>query len=125
MASSIALSSTSQARWWRPAVPTPPMYMPGRLRTGSRPSRTVMSLAVYVEDMNAETRGDYTRRIGILSPRWRRGSREACENACHSYAQYDAPSEQSASRIAGRPVGNRHGGAPSGVDGRRRGVVWV
>src|SRR3954471_16988423 len=24
------------------------MYMPGRLRTGSRPSRTVMSLAVYV-----------------------------------------------------------------------------
>jgi hypothetical protein len=24
------------------------MYMPGRSRTGSRPSRTVMSLAVYV-----------------------------------------------------------------------------
>src|ERR1700744_5292839 len=27
------------------------MYMPGRLRTGSRPSRTVMSLAVYVVAM--------------------------------------------------------------------------
>ena len=30
----------------QPVEPTPPMYMPGRLRTGSRPSRTVMSLAV-------------------------------------------------------------------------------
>ena len=29
-----------------PVLPTPPMYMPGRLRTGSSPSRTVMSLAV-------------------------------------------------------------------------------
>ena len=28
-------------------MPTPPMYMPGRFRTGSRPSRTVMSFAVY------------------------------------------------------------------------------
>src|SRR6185295_2272515 len=27
----------------------PPMYMPGRLRTGSRPSRTVMSAAVYLD----------------------------------------------------------------------------
>src|SRR5687767_14667404 len=27
-----------------------PMYMPGRSRTGSRPLRTVMSLAVYLED---------------------------------------------------------------------------
>ena len=46
IASSMALSSISQARWCRPAVPTPPMYMPGRLRTGSSPSRTVMSFAV-------------------------------------------------------------------------------
>ena len=30
------------------ASPTPPMYMPGRRRTGSSPSRTVMSFAVYV-----------------------------------------------------------------------------
>ena len=36
----------SQTRWCRPVVPTPPMYMPGRLRTGSSPSRTVMSFAV-------------------------------------------------------------------------------
>ena len=49
IASSIALSSVSQTRWCSPAEPTPPMYIPGRLRTGSRPSRTVMSLAVYVE----------------------------------------------------------------------------
>src|SRR5690349_22639565 len=47
IASSIALSTISQTRWCRPALPTPPMYMPGRLRTGSSPSRTVMSLAVY------------------------------------------------------------------------------
>src|SRR5436190_19658205 len=47
IASSIELSRISQTRWCRPAAPTPPMYMPGRLRTGSRPSRTVMSFAVY------------------------------------------------------------------------------
>src|SRR5262249_10712664 len=34
-------------RWWRPREPVDPMYMPGRRRTGSRPSRTVMSFAVY------------------------------------------------------------------------------
>ena len=46
IASSTALSRISHTRWCRPALPTPPMYMPGRLRTGSSPSRTVMSLAV-------------------------------------------------------------------------------
>ncbi len=46
MASSTALSTTSQMRWWRPARPVEPMYIPGRLRTGSRPSRTWMSLAL-------------------------------------------------------------------------------
>jgi len=30
-------------------VPVEPMYMPGRLRTASRPSRTVMSFAPYVD----------------------------------------------------------------------------
>src|SRR5436190_14143943 len=43
----MALSTTSQTRWCRPADPTPPMYIPGRLRTGSSPSRTVMSFAEY------------------------------------------------------------------------------
>src|SRR5687768_8547623 len=47
IASSMELSRISQTRWCRPALPTPPMYMPGRRRTGSRPSRTVMSFAVY------------------------------------------------------------------------------
>src|SRR5438876_360990 len=49
MASSTELSTTSQMRWCRPLGPVDPMYMPGRLRTGSRPSRTVMSLAPYDE----------------------------------------------------------------------------
>jgi len=44
-ASSMALSSTSAKRWCRARSSVPPMYMPGRLRTGSRPSRTSMSLA--------------------------------------------------------------------------------
>src|SRR6188508_3115224 len=48
MASSTALSITSYASWCSPRGPVEPMYMPGRSRTGSRPSRTVMSLAVYV-----------------------------------------------------------------------------
>src|SRR5215210_9202025 len=47
-ASSTELSTTSYTRWWSPRAPVEPMYMPGRSRTGSRPSRTVMSLAVYV-----------------------------------------------------------------------------
>ena len=47
MASSMELSSVSHTRWWSPVLPTPPMYIPGRLRTGSSPSRTVMSFAVY------------------------------------------------------------------------------
>src|SRR5689334_2375234 len=51
MASSTELSTISQTRWCSPAEPTPPIYIPGRLRTGSSPSRTVMSLAVYVVAM--------------------------------------------------------------------------
>ena len=41
--SSTALSTASHTRWCRP-VPscTSPMYMPGRLRTASRPSSTWM-----------------------------------------------------------------------------------
>ena len=46
MASSTALSTTSQMRWCRPARPVDPMYMPGRFLTGSRPSSTWMSLAL-------------------------------------------------------------------------------
>ena len=40
--SSRALSNVSQMRCSRPSSPVVPIYMPGRLRTGSRPSRTVM-----------------------------------------------------------------------------------
>src|SRR5471032_1724622 len=46
--SSMELSSTSNTRWCRP-VPSEvsPMYMPGRLRTASRPSRIWMEDAPY------------------------------------------------------------------------------
>ena len=46
IASSTELSTTSQTRWCRPVGPVEPMYMPGRLRTASSPSRTVMSSSV-------------------------------------------------------------------------------
>src|SRR5690606_21260716 len=46
-ASSTALSTTSQTRWCRPRSPVEPMYMAGRIRTASRPSRTVSEPAVY------------------------------------------------------------------------------
>ena len=45
IASSIELSTTSQTRWCRPRSSVEPMYMPGRFRTASRPSRTWMLAA--------------------------------------------------------------------------------
>ena len=45
-ASSMALSRISAARWCIACSSVPPIYMPGRRRTGSSPSRTSMSLAV-------------------------------------------------------------------------------
>src|SRR5215216_402496 len=47
-ASSMALSTTSNTMWCRP-VPSEvsPMYMPGRLRTASRPLRILMLLESY------------------------------------------------------------------------------
>ena len=39
-ASSIELSTTSYTRWCRPFSPMSPMYIAGRLRTASKPSRT-------------------------------------------------------------------------------------
>src|SRR3954469_7293194 len=47
-ASSIALSTTSNTMWCRP-VPSEvsPMYMPGRLRTASRPFRILMLSELY------------------------------------------------------------------------------
>jgi hypothetical protein len=46
IASSTILSTTLH-RGWRPVMPVDPMYIPGRLRTGSRPSSTWMSSAEY------------------------------------------------------------------------------
>ena len=45
-ASSMALSITSAKRWWSPASSVPPIYMPGRRRTGSSPSSTSIEAAV-------------------------------------------------------------------------------
>ena len=45
-ASSIELSMTSAKRWCSAFSSVPPIYMPGRRRTGSSPSRTSMSAAV-------------------------------------------------------------------------------
>src|SRR5262245_2649471 len=41
------LSTTSNTRWCSPRSAVSPMYMPGRLRTASRPSRTLMFSAPY------------------------------------------------------------------------------
>src|SRR3954454_10023445 len=40
-------------RWCRPRSPVDPMYMPGRLRTASRPSRTWIALASYLPSSTA------------------------------------------------------------------------
>ena len=45
IASSIELSMTSAKRWWSALESVPPIYMPGRRRTGSSPSSTSMSAA--------------------------------------------------------------------------------
>ena len=47
IASSTLLSTISRTRWNTPSGPVVPMYIPGRLRTASKPSITVMSSAVY------------------------------------------------------------------------------
>src|SRR5262249_56050096 len=47
-ASSMALSTTSYTIWWRPDPSSvSPIYMPGRLRTASRPLRTLIDSASY------------------------------------------------------------------------------
>src|SRR6195952_4026936 len=63
MASSTALSTTSQTRWCRPRSPVEPMYIPGRLRTASRPSKTLIEIASYA------TQPSFCRRIERLPPR--------------------------------------------------------
>src|SRR5204863_6196033 len=69
-ASSTELSTTSNTRWWSPRGPVEPMYMPGRSRTGSRPSRTVMSFAVYVVSvMKKALQIPYLRALRILPER--------------------------------------------------------
>ncbi len=47
IASSRELSKISQIRWWSPSTPVVPMYIPGRRRTASSPSKTVISSAPY------------------------------------------------------------------------------
>jgi hypothetical protein len=54
-ASSTELSTTSETRWCSPRCPVVPMYIPGRLRTGSSPSSTVICEASYAP-ASAESR---------------------------------------------------------------------
>ena len=42
----------SQIKWCNPVAPTPPMYIPGRLRTGSSPSRTTIFSPPYDLDFD-------------------------------------------------------------------------
>jgi len=47
-ASSMELSRISPTRWCRARSSVPPIYIPGRLRTGSKPSSTSIDDASYV-----------------------------------------------------------------------------
>src|SRR3989344_286141 len=48
-ASSTELSMISVSKWWNPLASVEPIYIPGRFRTGSKPSNSWMSCAVYVD----------------------------------------------------------------------------
>src|SRR5258706_5763199 len=53
------LSISSITKWWRPSAPVLPIYMPGRLRTGSRPSRTWIWSASYPVCLATRTNPHY------------------------------------------------------------------
>src|SRR4026209_1176546 len=65
MASSIELSTTSHTRWCRPRVSVEPMYIEGRRRTASSPSRTWRLSAVY--EAAAAARPDRPPDVGRVS----------------------------------------------------------
>src|SRR2546430_218885 len=94
-------------RWWRPRVPVEPMYMPGRLRTASRPSRTVMSLASYEEPSLARFPGDF------FGGKW--------SFRCLPYTR-QTPIPRGSRHGSGRGAGRRaRGGGGGGVAGGRGG----
>ena len=116
MTSSTALSTISQSRWCSPALSTPPMYMPGRRRTASRPSRTVIDSALYVpEAMSGFPCG--SRRRGRLST----GSRAECGTGLrHSRPARPAGRagpRRGRPRRASRAGGCRSPGPPGSVTG--------
>src|SRR5881227_2556309 len=47
----------SQTRWCSPRSPVEPMYIPGRLRTASRPSSTVIADASYATPLGGSGAG--------------------------------------------------------------------
>src|SRR5699024_11041904 len=53
IASSIALSTISQTRWCMPSELVVPIYIPGRLRSASKPSSTWIWLASYCSAKSA------------------------------------------------------------------------
>src|SRR5262245_50020581 len=60
--SSTELSTISQTRWCSPSLPTSPMYIAGRSRTGSRSFRTLISDPLYQFDLLA---------VGVMAPLFR------------------------------------------------------
>ena len=71
--SSTALSTTSQMRWCRPRGSVEPMYIAGRLRTPSRPLRTLMDFALYSVTFGLGEGGGE----GMVMVGWRRSERHA------------------------------------------------
>src|SRR6266550_498025 len=67
-ASSTELSTTSYTRWCRPSAPTPRMYMCGRLRTASSPSRTLMLSAEYSPAAGTEEGARFSCAVSKISP---------------------------------------------------------
>src|SRR4051812_44037159 len=99
------------------------MYMPGRSRTGSRPSRTVMSLAVYVASlMKKALQIPYLRAGGILPERAVvRGARETISGRFCDHLTELFVTDLSSECIGFRDV--LHGGDDGLAGGALRGVL--
>src|SRR5438105_2899320 len=67
-ASSTELSTTSYTRWCSPSAPTPRMYMCGRLRTASSPSRTLMLSAEYSPGAGTGDGARFSCAVSKISP---------------------------------------------------------
>src|SRR4051812_30598686 len=123
--------------WCRPRSPVEPMYIPGRLRTASRPSRTVMELPEYESSVlgRATTWGPSLAQPAHLAPgdggraRRRRTalSRLLAVSAVHSTRAYDRNAAVHALRWHLRPKlpASHHLSCPQGRHAALRAVGGV